>query len=177
MPQNDVLAHRNVILFLSHGGLLGTIEALHHGVPILAIPIFADQFRNAHRVMAAGSGHFLHLDQITIESLTKVITEMTTNETYRQRADYISNTFTENRVHIMDEAMFWIEHVAKFKGATHLKSHAVHLPWFTYLMLDIIVANVLIVVIAPLALYISIGKLFARKRNAKNTNLSVKKKK
>lgn len=41
--------------------------------------------------------------------------------------------------------MFWIEHVAKFKGAKHLKSHAAKMCWFTYLLLDVILVNLLAV--------------------------------
>lgn len=43
MPQKDILAHKNVILFISHGGLFGTIEGTHRGLPILFIPFFGDQ--------------------------------------------------------------------------------------------------------------------------------------
>lgn len=65
MPQNDILAHPNVILFISHGGLFGTSESLYHGVPFLLIPFFGDQFRNAHRVKLGGYGEFLSHTEIT----------------------------------------------------------------------------------------------------------------
>lgn len=176
MPQNDVLAHPNVVLFISHGGLLGTIESIHHGVPILAIPFFGDQFRNAHRIMASGNGQLLHYNQITIESFSKAITEITTKATYQQQAKYMSDTFNDNAVHPMDEAMFWIEHVAKFNGAKHLKSHAIHMSWFTYLLLDIVMINALVGLMAATAFSISIRKLFWSKKSNDHENLAVKKK-
>jgi len=43
IPQRDILAHPNVKLFITHGGLLGTTEAIIEGVPVLGLPIFGDQ--------------------------------------------------------------------------------------------------------------------------------------
>lgn len=76
----------------------------------------------------------------------------------------------------MDEAMFWIEHVAKFNGAKHLKSHAVHMSWFTYLMLDIVIVNALIGLMAAIAFSILIRKLFCQRKNGHNEHVAVKKK-
>lgn len=45
LPQNDILAHKNVKLFISHGGTLGIIEGTYHAVPMLAIPVFGDHVR------------------------------------------------------------------------------------------------------------------------------------
>jgi glucuronosyltransferase len=43
MPQSDILGHPKVKVFITHGGLLGTQEGVHRNVPLLGIPIYADQ--------------------------------------------------------------------------------------------------------------------------------------
>ena len=40
------LGHPNLRLFISHGGLLGTQEAIYHSVPLLGLPVVNDQLRN-----------------------------------------------------------------------------------------------------------------------------------
>jgi glucuronosyltransferase len=43
LPQDDILAHENVKLFITHGGLLSCTESILRGKPIVGIPIFGDQ--------------------------------------------------------------------------------------------------------------------------------------
>lgn len=43
LPQDDILAHDNVKLFVTHGGLLSCTESILRGKPIVGIPIFGDQ--------------------------------------------------------------------------------------------------------------------------------------
>lgn len=44
VPQQDILAHPKIKLFITHGGLLSTQEAVYHGVPLVGLPIFAGEF-------------------------------------------------------------------------------------------------------------------------------------
>jgi len=46
-PQADILGHFNCILFITHGGIHSTEEAIYFGVPMLAISVFGDQLHNS----------------------------------------------------------------------------------------------------------------------------------
>ena len=54
LPQNDLLGHPNIRLFISHAGTNGIGETLYHGVPVLAIPFFGPQHIIAKRIEAQG---------------------------------------------------------------------------------------------------------------------------
>ena len=51
LPQNDLLGHPNIRLFITHCGNAGQHESLYHGVPMLGIPIHSDQDHNAMRLI------------------------------------------------------------------------------------------------------------------------------
>jgi len=46
-PQTDILGHPNCKLFITHGGIHSTEEAIYFGVPMLAISVFGDQLHNS----------------------------------------------------------------------------------------------------------------------------------
>lgn len=53
--------HPNVKLFISHGGLLGTQEAVACGVPMLMVPLYADQALNARAMSDRGVARIVQL--------------------------------------------------------------------------------------------------------------------
>ena len=79
LPQDDILAHPKVKLFISHCGLGGMTESKYHGVPIVAIPIFADQMTNTALILKEGWGVEVPLKTITEVSLTAAIKEVIEN--------------------------------------------------------------------------------------------------
>ncbi len=54
VPQQDVLGHADAVV--CHGGSGSTLGALAAGLPIVVVPLFADQPENARRVAEVGAG-------------------------------------------------------------------------------------------------------------------------
>lgn len=139
LPQDDVLAHPNVKLFISHCGLGGITEAKYHAVPILGIPIFGDQFGNADQIVKEGWATVLPLTDINQETFSKTLDEALSNQSYAATVKKISNLNRDRPEHPLDRAAFWIEYVIRHDGAKHMQSPAVHLNFLQYYMVDVFV--------------------------------------
>ena len=122
LPQRDILAHPNVKVFITHGGLLGTTEALVEGVPVLGIPIFGDQKMNMAKAVARGYGLQINYDDISEELITEKLTELLSNPSYDEHAKEISKRFSDRPLTPQKAASFWIEYAIRHKGADHLKA-------------------------------------------------------
>jgi len=64
---------------MTHGGLLGIIEAVHSGVPVVGIPFFFDQPRNILKLVQQGSGIILDYESMTKDILYNAITTIVNN--------------------------------------------------------------------------------------------------
>ncbi|KAI0234087.1 hypothetical protein L0F63_000595 [Massospora cicadina] len=62
-PQDAILNHKNTKLFIFHGGLDSAFEAIFSATPVLCMPFFSDQPRNARKLEDAGIGKYI--DRIT----------------------------------------------------------------------------------------------------------------
>ncbi|XP_058818746.1 UDP-glycosyltransferase UGT5-like [Topomyia yanbarensis] len=145
LPQSDILAHPNVVLFITHGGMFGTQEGVYRGVPMLFIPFYGDQHRNALKAERSGYALSLSFADVNVITLGSRINELLTNPAFARSAKKASELFRDNLVPPMDEAMYWIEYVIRHKGAKHLKSISVDLNWMQYLMLDVVAFFTLVI--------------------------------
>lgn len=142
LPQSDILAHKNVKLFMTHGGVFGTQEGVHNAVPMLFMPIYSDQFRNAKRCVDAGYAEMLQFVDVTTKNVLEKVKIMLSDNKYAQRAKVVSKLFRDNPIDPMEEAMYWIEYTARHRGTDVFRSNGVNLPWYAHLHLDIVAAIV-----------------------------------
>lgn len=73
LPQQDVLGHPRIKLFVTQGGLLSTHEATYHGVPVVGLPVGSDQLLNMKRSVIAGVGLMISWEELTTETLAAAV--------------------------------------------------------------------------------------------------------
>ncbi|XP_053649663.1 UDP-glycosyltransferase UGT5 isoform X3 [Cherax quadricarinatus] len=138
LPQQDILAHDNVRVFITHCGLLSMQESIYHATPLLAIPVAADQPKNSIFIKDSGLGEYLVWEELTedmiVSTLTKIITDPLYKENVLRKSMLLKDQVTPPR----EAAVFWTEYVIRHRGAPHLRSPAAHLSWAEFLMLDIV---------------------------------------
>ncbi|XP_061379751.1 UDP-glucosyltransferase 2-like isoform X1 [Danaus plexippus] len=136
-PQQSILAHPNCVLFITHGGLLSTLETIKYGVPIIGIPFFADQYLNVNKVVAKGVGRRVDISENTPEELRFAIREMMANSSYRTRVKELSSLFIADS-DPGQRLVQGVELVVRTKGAPHLRSVALRVPFYQKLYLDLL---------------------------------------
>jgi UDP:flavonoid glycosyltransferase YjiC (YdhE family) len=87
VPQRDVLPHVGAVV--CHGGSGTVVGSLAAGVPLVVVPLFADQPYNAQRVAAVGAG--LAVPGATPAALGDAITRVLTDSEFRQGARRVAD--------------------------------------------------------------------------------------
>ncbi|KAL3097171.1 hypothetical protein niasHT_030166 [Heterodera trifolii] len=128
MDQKSLLMHPKMRAFVSHCGLNSVSEAARFGVPILAIPLFADQLYNA--ILARVKGIAVQLDvgqlngegaeQLIIGGLDKVLND----PSYSQNAKLLKRKFDLSPFGAKEKLIRWMEFAAEFPNLNEL-----NLPW------------------------------------------------
>ncbi|XP_050344613.1 UDP-glycosyltransferase UGT5-like [Nymphalis io] len=135
LPQNDILAHPKVLAFYSHCGLLGTTEAIYHGVPIVGMPIYGDQPTNAAAIEESGLGVQLQYELLTKNYLLEKF-KTVLEPKFREKVKLLSKAWHDRPVKAMDAAIFWTEFAARHQNFT-FRSPAADVPLYQYFCLDI----------------------------------------
>ncbi|XP_047463709.1 UDP-glucuronosyltransferase 1-2-like isoform X2 [Mugil cephalus] len=156
MPQKDLLGHPQTKVFVAHGGTNGVQEAIYHGVPVLGIPLFFDQYDNLLRLQERGAGKILQLADVNGHNFQEGLMELLHQDSYRQNMQRLSRLHRDQPMTPMDQAVFWVEYVMRHKGAAHLRTEAYKMPWYSYYSLDVL----LVLLTAVTVLLLSVLAIF-----------------
>ena len=102
IDQARVLDHADLVV--CHGGSGTTLAALATGVPLVIVPLFADQFENARRIAAARAGRVVEsqirtggtrsINAAAAPEITRSIEDVLGDVTYRDRTRAIAAEMT-----------------------------------------------------------------------------------
>ncbi|XP_044258452.1 UDP-glycosyltransferase UGT5-like [Tribolium madens] len=137
LPQQQILKHPKIKLFITQGGLQSLEEAIYNGIPIIGMPVYVDQYSNVKRAIRKGMGIILDSNKLEKEVLKKSIEEILNNEKYKKSAEKLSILLKEQPISGLNQTVKWIEYVLKHKGAKFLKP--TQIPTYQYLLVDVLI--------------------------------------
>ena len=152
LPQQDLLGHPNLKVFVTHGGLGSVMEAIYHKTVLVGVPLMNDQIPNLLRAAKHGYARTLKWDTLTADELTDAITAGVEDKSMQSAIERIHNLYVDRQQKPVDSAVWWIEYVCRHGGAEILQSHlAEEAPWYQYHHID-----VLLFIITVLCVLISV---------------------
>ncbi|XP_037787801.1 UDP-glucosyltransferase 2-like [Penaeus monodon] len=137
LPQQDILGHKSIRVFITHCGKHSAAEALYHGVPILGLPITFDQPRTCARMARRQEGIVLQWEELTVETIVNSVYELTNNHKYRDRVVGVSRRMKAQKETGLNRAVWWVEYIIDH-GKDYLRFSGAELSLSQYLLLDIL---------------------------------------
>ncbi|XP_055379870.1 UDP-glycosyltransferase UGT5-like [Condylostylus longicornis] len=168
LPQNDILAHKNIKVFITHGGLMGTQEGVYHGVPMLGIPVYCDQYLNMRKAVKSNYAITLNYQTMTKNDIDQALEQLLHNPSYMENVKKFSEIFRDRPMKALDTSMYWIEYVIKYKGAPQLRSAGADMPWYQFYLLDVIGFFIIIIFSTLFSIVLLCKKLYSKKSNEKS---------
>ncbi|KAF2879691.1 hypothetical protein ILUMI_26480 [Ignelater luminosus] len=161
LPQQDLLGHRKIRAFVTHGGLLSMFETVYHGVPIVSLPVFCDHDSNAAKAELDGYAIKLDLSTMTADSLLWAIKKIMYDPKYKEEVRRKQILLRDQKETPLERAVFWTEYVLRHRGAKHLQSTAKDLNTVQYYLIDVAIVLILAVCAVWYVVKIALGIIYA----------------
>jgi len=135
VPQQSILAHPAMKVFITHCGMHGVLEAIYHQVPMVGMPVFIDQGDVLTRMEEKGIA--LGVDKAaSADAIHDAIVQVRDEPSYLKNIQKLSLLLKDRRTTPMDDAVSLIEFLARNEGAEHLKISSRNLNILQYYSLD-----------------------------------------
>ncbi|CAD5214224.1 unnamed protein product [Bursaphelenchus xylophilus] len=138
VPQTDILNHKNLIGFVTHGGMNSVSEASHFGIPMVCIFLFGDQLRNCRMVEDRGLGISAHKAELTSENLIKTFSELINDKKYYKKAKSIARMIKGKPLQPVDRVLQYTEYAADYDIAEVLELEGRHLNIVQFYNIDVL---------------------------------------
>ena len=155
VPQNDLLGHPKLSLFITHCGVHSSYETIYNSVPVIALPLFVDQPSNAKRLTdRLGMGIQLNFYSFTEEDMKKAILKVLSDSKYKKNAKKASSLYSDQQTSPRSRVIYSIEYVARQNGSVHLASLPLYnLNIFQLYGMDVLVSLLLVLGVSLLLVF------------------------
>uniref|UniRef100_A0AC35FPX4 Glucuronosyltransferase n=1 Tax=Panagrolaimus sp. PS1159 TaxID=55785 RepID=A0AC35FPX4_9BILA len=136
LPQNDILDHPKLLAFISHGGMNSIMEGSSKGVPMICIPIFADQKRNSFLLQRRGTAIKIDKSEINKENIVAAIKEIINNDKYRKNAKMLSKMVNSKPFSSAERVVKYAEFAAEFGDTGTLQTQGRYQSFIVLYSLD-----------------------------------------
>uniref|UniRef100_A0A914QV34 glucuronosyltransferase n=1 Tax=Panagrolaimus davidi TaxID=227884 RepID=A0A914QV34_9BILA len=144
LPQNDILDHPKLLAFISHGGMNSVMEGSTKGIPMICIPLAADQSHNSMLLVRRGTAIKLEKNEITKESIIASIKEIIGNEKYRKNAKLLSKMVAAKPTKSEERVVKYAEFAAQFGDTGTLQTQGRHQSIWVLYSIDVIAFLVIV---------------------------------
>ncbi|GMR45209.1 hypothetical protein PMAYCL1PPCAC_15404, partial [Pristionchus mayeri] len=161
MPQNDLLAHSSLSLFITHGGMGSVQELTLRGVPAILVPIFADQPRNAAMIEYNGMGKDKNYiaDDVKLSALVKELLE---NERYGTNARRTAEMLAYKPFSSRELLLKHVDFAARFGPSRALRPQSIDMNWIEYYNVDAILVAIIVVSLILIGISSSVVLVISR---------------
>ncbi|XP_018352966.1 PREDICTED: UDP-glucuronosyltransferase 2B33-like [Trachymyrmex septentrionalis] len=175
-PQQSILAHPNIKLFIYQGGIQSTEEAVYYTVPLLGLPVLADQYTQVKKMVSLGVAKHLNIMKLSRENLNESIIDILYDEGYKKRMLKVKELNEDKPYDVLEHVIWWIEFVIRHKGASHLRTSIAYDPWYQKHDMDVIAILSIIIFVTLICTLIVIYKLLKIIFNLTKITVTTKKK-
>nr|prf ecdysteroid UDP-glucosyltransferase [Choristoneura fumiferana multiple nucleopolyhedrovirus] len=113
--QRAVLNHRNVVAFVTQGGLQSSDEALHARVPMVCLPMMGDQFHHSAKLEQFGVARALNTVTVSAAQLALAVGDVIADRlAYQLRMTNLLNVVAFDEATPADKAIKFTERVIRF---------------------------------------------------------------
>ncbi|KAH7694151.1 CBN-UGT-49 protein [Aphelenchoides avenae] len=142
-----------------HGGFNGLLESAIRGVPVVVIPLFLDQLRNAKLAEYRGIGYALEKTKLNKETLSEALKTVLEDEKYKKASVRLAKLIKNKPFTPEERFLQWTNFVAEHGELPELDVEGARMGTVEYFCLDVIGAFVLVVLATVYVLYKSVSKL------------------
>jgi UDP:flavonoid glycosyltransferase YjiC (YdhE family) len=138
MDQISLLSNPKTKAFITQCGLNSVNEATYTGVPMIAIPLFADQFYNAAVVKHKQIGVVVNIGSMTSHDVKVALHEVLHNPKYKKSIDVVKRKLELYPFNPLEEFVKRVEYAAEFDNLDEFNLASANLSFLKVYYLDII---------------------------------------